>query len=86
MEETSLECYELLTMQYLDQSADDEVWQRLHGWNRGRASTVEAIVSLPKELWFIGVMLKERPQRLRDFLAKFSRFSLLSDMEDLLVT
>ena len=83
-EEGILHCYELLSMQYLEQSQNDDVWHKLVGWFKDQISTVEAIVSLPKELWFIAVLLRENPARLREFLAKFA--NTVDIAEDLLVT
>lgn len=83
--EEILQCYELLTMQYLEQSQDEEVWQKLHKWNQDKLSPFEVIVYLPKELWFIAIFLRENPCRLKIFLTKFRRISLLGDEEDLLV-
>ena len=80
----TLQCYELLSMQYLEQSQDDDIWQKLHDWRQGQMSMVQVIVSLPKELWFIAVLLRENPNRLKKFLAKHDR-SLISEEEDLLV-
>ena len=84
--EVSLYCYELLTMQYIEQSQDELIWQKLQDWNQDKLSTVQVIVSLSKELWFIAVFLRENPVRLKEFLTKFRRLSLLSDEEDLLVS
>lgn len=80
-----LQCYELLSMQYLEQTQDEDTWQKLHLWNQNQLSTVQVMVSLPKELWFIAVLLRENPGRLREFFAKLPSFSLLSEEEDLLV-
>lgn len=81
----TLQCYELLTMQYLEQSQDESIWHKLRLWNQNQLSAVQVIVSLPKELWFVAIFLRDNPQRLREFLDKFSRISLLNDEEDLLV-
>lgn len=45
-------------------------------------SSVQVIVSLSKELWFIAVLLRENPQRLKQFLSKYTD---VMDSEDLLV-
>ena len=46
--------------------------------------TAQVIVTLSQELWYIAVLLRENPQRLKDFLAKFKRQSLRSVEDDLL--
>ena len=79
-----LQCYELLSMQYLEQSQDEEIWQTLHRWSQDQVKTAQVIVTLSQELWYIAVLLRENPQRLKDFLAKFKRQSLRSVEDDLL--
>jgi len=79
-----LQCYELLSMQYLEQSQDEQMWQTLHRWSQDQVKTAQVIVTLSQELWYIAVLLRENPQRLKDFLAKFKRQSLRSVEDDLL--
>ena len=43
----------------------------------------QVIVRLSQELWYIAVLLRENPQRLKEFLAKFKRPCLLSAEDDL---
>ena len=88
--EVALQCYELLTIQYLEQSQDEGTWGLLHCWHQAQLSTVQVAVNLSKELWFIVVFLRENPDRLRDFLSKSrtihgQRHRLLVDEEDLLI-
>ena len=80
----ALQCYELLTIQYLEHSQDEDSWELLQRWHRGQISTVQVAVKLSKELWFIVVFLRENPSRLREFLAK-TQGRLLIEEEDLLV-
>jgi hypothetical protein len=85
-EDPTLHCYELLSMQYLEQSQDDPLWARLHQWSTSQNKSqdaVQVIVNLPKELWFIAILLRENPKRLAAFM--LSRRSLISEEEDLLV-
>ena len=88
--EGSLHCYELLTLQYLEQSQDEETWELLHCWHQAQLSTVQVAVNLSKELWFIVVFLRENPGRLHKFLNKSQGIHgnhprLLVEEEDLLV-
>ena len=86
MESDKLQCYELLSMQYLEQSQDDDVWRKLHQWRQGSLSTVQVIVSLSRELWFVAVLLRENPKRLKQFLSKYNWIIRLDESaEDLLV-
>lgn len=86
----ALQCYELLTIQYLEQSQDEETWELLHCWHQAQLSTVQVAVNLSKELWFIVVFLRENPDRLHEFLNKSQSIHgnhprLLVEEEDLLV-
>ena len=90
-EDAALQCYELLTIQYLEQSQDEDTWGLLHCWHQGQLSTVQVAVNLSKELWFIVVFLRENPSRLKNFLSKSQSLHghgshrLLVEEEDLLV-
>ena len=89
-EEMALQCYELLTIQHLEQSQDEETWVLLHCWHQAQLSTVQVAVNLSKELWFIVVFLRENPDRLHEFLNKSQSIHgnhprLLVEEEDLLV-
>ncbi len=86
-----LQCYELLSLQYLEQSQDVQLWRRLRRWAQStrhknhKDNTLSLIVSLPKELWFIAVLLRENPERLVSFMvsaAKHSSLCAISISED----
>ena len=80
----ALQCYELLSIQYLEQSQDEDTWELLHCWHRGQVNTVQVAVNLSKELWFIVVFLRENPNRMKEFLTRHHGH-LLVDEDDLLV-
>ena len=79
-----LECYELLTMHYLQQFQDEEVWQNLIGWCEGTLSPLKLIVNLPKELWFIAIFINENPWKLKKFMTDKCSLQSIGEEEHLL--
>jgi len=79
-----LECYELLTMHYLQQFQDEEVWQNLIDWCEGTLSPLKLIVNLPKELWFIAIFINENPWKLKKFMTDKCSLQSIGEEEHLL--
>ena len=41
-----LQCYELLSMQYLEQSQDEEIWQTLHRWSQDQVKIQKRVTNI----------------------------------------